>query len=116
MRTKLVTGLVATAATFCGALLGPGVADAKVAPAHPVFCDSADSYWYFVVTADWLKVHTSPGVNEPAVGQVPNGSVFCARAGSAYIKIVGGISWRYGYGHNGATKLTGWVDASYLAI
>lgn len=88
---------------------------APAASATPLFCDTNDQYWYFTVTADWLLVHTSAGTSTPAVGQVPHGSVFCARAGGTYIKIVNGVSFRYGYGHNGSTKLTGWVDASYLS-
>jgi len=80
--------------------------------AAPAYSCSIDSYSH-VTGADWLRVHTSPGAGTPAVGQIPGGSGFhfCSRSSTKS----GPDYWVYGYGYNGSTKLTGWVDSRYLA-
>ena len=85
----------------------------EIAPAsaHAAYSCTIDSWGG--VTADWLRVHVSPGVNTSAVGQVPYGTQFhyCSSSGTSS----GGIYWVYGYGYNGSTKVTGWADYDYIA-
>jgi hypothetical protein len=71
-----------------------------------------DSLTHVVTSIDWLRVHTSPGVSTPAVGQIPGGAAFhfCSSSGQN----AGGRYWVYGYGYNGSVKLTGWVAGEYL--
>ena len=94
------------------ALVGLSVAGA--APAHASGC----TYYTHVQNADWLRVHTKPGLSTSVVGQLPDGAQFCYitnSAGQIQGATADGIYWEYGYGYNGSTKLTGWVDAAYLA-
>ena len=85
---------------------------ASAAPAAPACSCSIDPFSH-VDVVDWLKVHTTPGTATPAVGQLPSGAQFsyCSKV----LKMASGRAWRYGYGYNGKVKLTGWVDADYLA-
>jgi len=71
-----------------------------------------DSITHVQSDVDWLRVHTSPGVTTPAIGQIPGGARFdfCSSSGTT----VGGHYWVYGFGYNGSTKLTGWVAGEYL--
>lgn len=91
-----------------------GLATVGAAPANASGC----TYYSHVINADWLRVHTKPGISTSVVGQLPKGALFCYITNSAG-QIQGanadGYYWEYGYGYNGSTKLTGWVDAEYLA-
>jgi hypothetical protein len=75
------------------------------------FSCTLDSFTH-VQGADWLRVHTSPGIGTPGVGQIKGGSGFCFSSGSG--THVDGKYWVYGYGYNGSTQLTGWVDGEFL--
>jgi hypothetical protein len=63
------------------------------------------------VTADWLRVHVTPAVSSPVIGQIPRGGIFhyCSTSAEA-----GAFYWVYGYGYHGSTRLNGWVSGEYL--
>lgn len=107
---RMLTGFLAAGA-FAIAGIG-AVPSASATPVAPAYSCSIDTFSH-VDVVDWLKVHTSPGLSTPAVGQLPNGAKFsyCSKV----LKMADGRAWRYGYGYNGSVKLTGWVDADYLA-
>lgn len=91
---------VSAAAPASATQVGPSV---QRSAAH---CDP----WQ-VVSADWLKVHTSPSAKSSAVGQLPRLANFEACS----YKVVGKVVWLHGSGYNGSKKLTGWVDSNYMA-
>ncbi len=105
---KKLAGLVAVGAFAVTGLAGTTDAGAVTPAAAPC---TIDTYGH-VQLVDWLKVHTSPGITTPAVGQLKDGATFhhC----TSDVKIVGGRGWVYGYGYNGSTKVTGWVDGDYI--
>lgn len=76
------------------------------------FTCTLDSYTHVENNIDWLRVHTSPGVEAPVVGQIKGGSGFCFDGKSG--TTVGGEYWVNSYGYNGSTKVAGWVDGRYL--
>jgi hypothetical protein len=104
--------LIAAAVALGGATITAPIASASpVANAGPAFA-CTQSYTHVRSSIDWLRIHTSPGVNTPAVGQIPGGSGFCFDSGSG--RTVGGIYWVDGYGYNGSTRVSGWADGDYL--
>ncbi|MFC0546183.1 hypothetical protein [Kutzneria chonburiensis] len=97
------------------AALGAVVVTAPIASASPAAGPAfacGQSYTHVRSSIDWLRIHTSPGVNTPAVGQIPGGSGFCFNSASG--RTVGGIYWVDGYGYNGSTRVSGWADGEYL--
>jgi len=96
------------------AVFAAPAASATAMPSRDGAAPSAYACVYTVkVTADWLKVHTSPGLSTPVVGQLPRGATFCLL--SLKESYVDGYFWAHGYGYNGSTKLTGYVVDQYLA-
>lgn len=73
---------------------------------------SFDSATHVQPSVDWLRVHTSPSATSAAIGQIPGGAAFTFSSSSG--TVVGSTAWYCGYGYNGSTKLTGWVDGAYL--
>lgn len=65
------------------------------------------------VIVDWVRVRTNHSTSAGATGQLPRGAAvrYCAYSLTAE----DGIMWVYGYGYNGSTKLTGWMDVYYLS-
>ncbi|WP_055588756.1 hypothetical protein [Peterkaempfera griseoplana] len=100
---------VATAALAFSA--SPALA-ASPAVMTPAYSCSIDSLTHVESSVDFLRVHTSPGVGTPAVGEIPGGSAFHFCSGS--FQSSGAYVWVYGYGYNGSVKLTGWVATDYL--
>jgi hypothetical protein len=100
--TAAATALVATAFTT--------VASASVSPMLSCTGD------YFasghIAGVDWLRVHSSPGVDAPAVGQLKAGTAVCYNPFGSQQK--DGYAWNKGYGYNGSTKVTGWMVSNYL--
>src|SRR5690242_18323014 len=64
---------VATAALAFSA--SPALA-ASPAVMTPAYSCSIDSLTHVESSVDFLRVHTSPGVGTPAVGEIPGGSAF----------------------------------------
>lgn len=105
---RTVTGLA-----LLGTLgIGPALGTAPASAATASYTCTIDKWG--TVTADWLRVHTSYSASSPSVGQIPRGNIFhfCSSSGTWN----GGYHWVYGYGYNGSTKLTGWVDSEYLQV
>lgn len=108
-----VTGLAATAALVGAAVFAAPAVSATAMPSRDGAAPSAYACPDSVkVTADWLKVHTSPGLSTPVVGQLPKGATFCLL--SRNYPYADGYFWAHGYGYNGSTKLTGHVVSRYL--
>ena len=97
----------AVGAAAIGSLAFTGISNA--APATSCTPSGGSST---VAHADWLRVHTSHSITSPSVGQIRYGATWTYCNGEA---LSGGIDWQYGFGYNGSTKLTGWVDSGYLA-
>jgi hypothetical protein len=112
---KHVGKTAALALVLIGAIAAPATAAplraGAPAPAATTSCSATTAK----VTADWLRVHTNHSVSSPVVGQVPYGSYwhYCAGTSGAWDS-THTYYWIYGYGYNGSTKLTGWVDSEYL--
>jgi hypothetical protein len=106
----LVSLMVGAGAVLVPATMATAAPRPAVAPAYSCTFDSTTH----VSGADWLLVHTSPSTSAPRVGQLPNGAQvhFCS---SSYTN-GGGYVWVYGYGYNGATKVTGWMVTKYLTF
>lgn len=105
---KLTRSLAVSA--LAAGIMGAGLlAIAPAAVAAPATTCTPNKYGYSTVeTADWLRVHTGRSTSSPAVGQLPRGARFC------FLEQPSG-RWIHGFGYNGSTKLTGYVDGSYLA-
>lgn len=58
-------------------------------------------------SVDWLRVHISPSVSAPAVGQLPGGAMF-------HLSGAASNGFACGYGKNGSTTVSGWASSSYL--
>jgi hypothetical protein len=84
---------------------------ATAASLAPAATCTANGSWSTVRSADWLRVHTTHSASSTAIGQLPRGARFNYCNGTVDS---GGTEWQYGYGYNGSTKLTGWVDSGYL--
>lgn len=110
MRRHAVIACAVAAAAIGSLAFTTGIATA--APAAPAASCTTNGSWSTVETADWLKVHTTHSATSASVGQIPRGAKWYYCNGEV---ISGGIDWQYGYGYNGSTKLTGWVDSGYLA-
>jgi hypothetical protein len=105
------------------ALIGPlgGIATAHAASAAPTTVPvnstmdcTLDTTETVDSSIDYLRVHTDPGVDQPAVGQVPGGSEFRFCSSSA-TTTADGWSWVYGTGTaDDGTALWGWVAEGYL--
>jgi hypothetical protein len=107
-----VRAIITAAATMGLLLLGPTAFAASQVEGRAAYSCTYDSYTHVLSSVDWLRVHTSPGVSTPAVGQIPGGSgfTFCSSSG----RQSGGHYWVYGYGYNGSVRVTGWVAGDYL--
>lgn len=94
-------------------LAAPALAEPAADAGHALkYSCTIDSVTHVQQSTNWLRVHTSPAVGAPAVGQLPGGARFdfCSSSGTTS----GGHYWVYGFGYNGSTKLTGWVAGEYL--
>jgi hypothetical protein len=98
----------AVAAAAVSALAFTGTASA--APAAPAASCTTNGSWSTVNTA--VKVYSSHSTTSTLVGTVPRGAKWYYCNGE---ELIGNIDWQHGYGYNGSTKLTGWVDSSHLA-
>jgi hypothetical protein len=105
-RHAVITCAVAAAAM--GALTFTGIASA--APAAPAASCTANGSWSTVNIA--VKVYASHSTTSKLIGTVARGATWHYCNGEV---LIGTTDWQYGYGYNGSTKLTGWVDSSHLA-
>ncbi|HJP73374.1 MAG TPA: hypothetical protein VJ914_03850 [Pseudonocardiaceae bacterium] len=113
MRRHAIVACAVAAAAIGSLAVTTGIADAApAAPAIAAASCTSNGSWSTVESADWLRVHTTHSATSPSIGQIPRGARWYYCNGEV---ISGGIDWQYGYGYNGSTKLTGWVDSGYLA-
>jgi hypothetical protein len=103
--------LFAAAAALSAAAITAPIASASPT-AIPAFTCASGQFTHVRSTIDWLRIHTAPGVNTPAVGQIRGGSEFCFTSSSD--RYADGAYWYQGYGYNGTTKVSGWADGDYL--
>jgi hypothetical protein len=111
-RQALIVGAIAAAAIGSFAFTTVDANAAAVPAAKAAASCTASGGYSTVKSADWLRVHTTHSASSTSIGQLPRGARFTYCNGEV---LSGGIDWQYGYGYNGSTKLTGWVDSGYLA-